>query len=89
LPGIEASARFFLSEDWQTARKISDGRRVSWVIAYDFERLARNSAALLGSALPQRPLCFVLDRTPAQAPRFLIFSSQNATAKLYRTNAER
>jgi hypothetical protein len=89
LPGIEASARFFLSEDWQTARKISDDRRVSWVIAYDFERLARNSAALLGSALPQRPLCFVLDRTPAQAPRFLIFSSQNATAKLYRTTAER
>jgi hypothetical protein len=89
LPGIEASARFFLSEDWQTARKILDGRRVSWVITYDFERLARNSAALLGSALPQRPLCFVLDRTPAQAPWFLILSVQNATAKLYRTTADR
>jgi hypothetical protein len=89
LLGIEASARFFLSEDWQTARKILDGRRVSWVIAYDFECLARNSAALLGSALPQRPLCFVLDRTPAQAPRFLILSSQNGTAKLYRTTTER
>ncbi|PYL81670.1 MAG: hypothetical protein DMF21_04420 [Verrucomicrobia bacterium] len=37
LPGIEESARFFLSEDWQTARKILDDRRVSWVIAYDFE----------------------------------------------------
>jgi hypothetical protein len=89
LPGIEASARFFLSEDWQAASKILDGHGVSWVIAYDFERLARNSAALLGSALPQRPLCFVLDRTPAQAPRFLIFSAQNATTKLYRTTAER
>jgi len=89
LPGIEESARFFLSEDWQTARKILDDRRVSWVIAYDFERLARSSAALLGSALPQRPICFVLDRTPAQAPQFLIFSAQNATSKLYRTIAER
>jgi hypothetical protein len=88
LPGIEDSARFFLSEDWQTARRILDDRRVSWVIAYDFERVARNSAALLGSALPERPLCFVLDRTPARSPRFLIFSAQNAAAKLYQTTAE-
>jgi len=85
LPGIEQSARFFLSQDWQTARKILENRRVVWVVAYDFERLARNSSAILGLPVPQDPLCFVLDRTPAQAPRFLVFSAQNRAGKLYRT----
>jgi hypothetical protein len=85
LPGIELSARFFLTQDWQTARKILEDRRVAWVIAYDFERVSQNSAAILGLASPQHPLCFVLDRTPARVPRFLVFSAQNGTGKLYRT----
>jgi len=62
-----------------------DGRSVSWVIVYDSERAAENSAEILGLAMPQRAVCFVLERTPTQVPRFLIFSVQNATAKLYRT----
>jgi hypothetical protein len=85
LPGIEESARFFLGEDWETARNILENHRVAWVIAYDFERVARNSAAILGFALPQRPLCRVLDRTPAKVPRFLAFSARNGAGKLYRT----
>jgi hypothetical protein len=85
LEGIEQSARFFLSQDWQASRKILEDRRVTWVIAYDFERLARNSSAVLGLGLPQYPLCFVLDSRPAQVPRFLIFSGQNGAGKLYRT----
>jgi len=85
LGGIEQSARFFLSQDWQTARKILENRGVAWVITYDFERVARNSSAILGLPVPQYPLCFVLDRTPAQAPRFLVFSAQNGAGKLYRT----
>jgi hypothetical protein len=84
LEGIEQSARFFLSQDWQTARKILEDRRVAWVIAYDFERLAQNSSAILGVGLPPYPLCFVLDMRPAQVPPFLIFSAQNGAGKLYR-----
>ena len=85
LPGIEQSTRFFLSQDWQTARKILEDRRVAWVVAYDFERVARNSSAVLGLPLPQDAVCFVMDRTPAQVPRFLVFSAQNGAGKLYRT----
>jgi hypothetical protein len=85
LGGIEQSARFFLSQDPQMARKILEDRGVAWVIAYDFERVARNSSAILGLGVPQYPLCFVLDRTPAQVPRFLVLSAQNGTGKLYRT----
>jgi hypothetical protein len=84
LEGIEQSARFFLSQDWQTARKILENPGVAWIIAYDFERVARNSSAILGLGVPQYPLCFVLDRTPGQVPRFLVFSAQNGAGKLYR-----
>jgi hypothetical protein len=85
LEGIEQSARFFLSQDWQPARKILENRGVAWVTAYDFDRVARNSSAILGLGVPQYPLCMVLDRTPAQVPRFLVFSAQNGACKLYRT----
>jgi hypothetical protein len=85
LNGIAASARFYLSDDWQRARKILENRRVSWVIAYDFDRLAQNSSTILALEVPQYPVCFVLDRTPDRVPSFLFFSAQNAAGKLYRT----
>ena len=78
LNGIEDSRRFFLSEDLQSAR-----------YAYDSERVAQNSAAMLNQALPLHPLCRVLDPTPAQTPRFLIFSAQTAAFKLYRVADQR
>ena len=89
LNGIADSARFFLSEDLQQAREILQKHRVAWVCAYDSDRVAQNSAAILNQALPLHPLCHVLDRTPGQAPHFLIFSAQTATFKLYRTAVER
>src|SRR5438445_10017198 len=66
LNGIEDSARFFLSEDLQEPRKILQNHRAAWVFAYDSERVAQNSAAVLNQAPPLRPLCRVLDRTPGQ-----------------------
>ena len=76
LNGIEDSARFFLSEDLQRAREILQNHRVAWVCAYDSERVGQNCAAILNQALPLHPLYRVLDRTPGQAPPFLIFSAQ-------------
>jgi hypothetical protein len=88
LEGIAESARFFLSDDWQKADQILKNHRTAWVIAYDFERVEQNSAAVLGQPLPAYPLCHVLDRAPALAPPFLIFSAQNEAGKLYRTIAQ-
>jgi hypothetical protein len=82
LDGIADSARFFLSDDWQKARQILQNHQTAWVVAYDFERVAQNSEAVLGLSAP-RPLCYVLDRTPARAPEFLVFSAQNGAFKLY------
>jgi hypothetical protein len=89
LKGIEDSAQFFLSENLQRAREILEKRHVGWVFAYDSDRVTQNSAAILNQPLPPHPLCRVLDRTPSQAPAFLIFSGQNAVCKLYRVNVER
>jgi hypothetical protein len=88
LDGIADTARFFLSDDWQTAHRILKNHHTAWVIAYDSERVAQNSQAVLNQAVPPQALCRVLDRTPSQAPPFLIFSAQNRTGKLYRVTAE-
>ena len=89
LNGIEESARFFLSEDSQKGREILEKRHVVWVLAYDSDRVAQNSAAVLNQAVPLRPLCRVLYQTPSQAPPFLIFSAQTPACKLYRVAVER
>jgi len=88
LDGIADSARFFLCDDWQKARQILENHQTAWVIAYNSERVAQNSAAILSQAAPTHPLCRVLDRTPGQMPPFLIFAAQNGTCKLYRTIAQ-
>jgi len=89
LSGIEESARFFLSENLQEARAILEKRHVAWVCAYDSERVAQNSAAILNEALPPQPLCRVLDRMPSQAPPFLVFFAQTPACKLYGVAVER
>jgi len=89
LNGIEGSARFFISEHLQEAREILQKHRVAWVFAYDWQRVAQNSAAILNERVPPNPLCRVLDRTPGQAPPFVNFSAQNPTCKLYRVAVER
>jgi hypothetical protein len=89
LEGINESARFFVSENLQEERQILGKRHVAWIFAYDSDRVAQNSAAILKEPLPQQPLCRVLYRTPSQAPPFLTFLAQTPTCKLYRVSVER
>jgi hypothetical protein len=60
---------------------------MAWVVAHDFERVTQNSEAVLNQAVPAHSLCGVLNRMPAHAPPFLIFTAQNGTFKLYRVIA--
>jgi hypothetical protein len=89
LPGIADSARFFLTTDQEQARRILEDRKVSWVVAYDADRVAQNSAAILGTPVPARPLAQILDRTPAQAPGFLLLTGQNGVDKLFQVANKR
>ncbi|MDP9185931.1 MAG: hypothetical protein M3O72_01060, partial [Verrucomicrobiota bacterium] len=84
LDGIAESARFFLATDFLSAREILRNRRVEWVLAYDWERVAQSSGDLLGATVPDHAIGRILDRTPGQAPPYLVFSGQNQTAKLFR-----
>jgi len=84
LDGIAESAQFFLSEDSEKAREILENRKIDWVLAYDADRVGQNSAVILGEPAAKHALCYILDRRPAQAPSYLIFSAQNGTAKLFR-----
>ena len=83
LEGIDETARFFLSENLQEEREILEKSHVAWVFAYDSDRVAQNSAAILNKPLPLQPLCRLLDRTPSQAPPFLVLSAQTPACKLY------
>jgi hypothetical protein len=87
LPGIEDSARFFVSQDWGTAHKLLENHNVAWVIGYDSQRAAQNSGEILGMAVPQQPVCMILDKMATTAPPFLVLSAQNGIAKLYRVIA--
>jgi hypothetical protein len=84
LEGIADSARFFLVSDLQSGRAILGNRRVDWVLAYDWERVAQNSADLLGVSVPDHAIGRILDRSAGQAPPFLVLSGQNQAAKLFR-----
>jgi hypothetical protein len=55
---------------------------VDWVLAYDWERVAQNSADLLGASI--HAIGRILDRTPGLAPPYLVLSGQNQAAKLFR-----
>jgi hypothetical protein len=83
LDGIADSARFFLADDLQKAREIVKNHKVGWVVAYDADRTAAISALIVGEPVSEHALCYILGHAPAQAPRFLVFSAQNATAKLF------
>ena len=84
LPGIEDSARFFVSQDWGMARRLLENHKVAWVIACDSQRAAQNSGEILGTAVPQQPVCMMLDKMATTAPPFLVLSAENGVAKLYR-----
>ena len=81
---IPDSARFFPTTDFLTAREILRNRRIEWVLAYDWKRVAQNSSGLVGTPVPNNSIGRILDRTPGQASPFLVLSDQNQTAKLFR-----
>ena len=84
LPGIIDSARFFMATNSVAARQILERHGVCWVLAYDADRVEKNSAELLKIGVQNQTLCRILDRRAAQTPPFLVFSAQNGTGKLFR-----
>jgi hypothetical protein len=82
-PGILASARFFSATDPAEALAICHQRRVSFVFAYDSERVAQTTGTILGTAVSPSAICYRLDRSPSQVGGFWRLIRQNSAGKLY------
>jgi hypothetical protein len=81
--GILATAKFFETQDAEEAKQIIDRHNVTWIVSYDANRMAQNSAQILGSPLPKNAFCYLLDRRASEVPPFLRLSAQTARFKLF------
>ncbi|PYK96682.1 MAG: hypothetical protein DME32_17225 [Verrucomicrobia bacterium] len=59
-------------------------QNVRWVIAYDADRVARNSAQILEHPISQNAFCYLLDHRPSEVPPFLRPVAQTGRFKLFR-----
>ncbi len=84
LPGIVASARFFLSTSPEEAAVILRQHRVKWVLSDEAGRVAPNSAAILGTPVPVNALCLRLEGGEPQVPAFLSLVGKQGSCVLYR-----
>ncbi len=84
LPGIVASARFYLSTSPEEARDILQQHRVQWVLSDESARVATNSAAILGRAVAPEAPVRKLERNSAQDLNLLEFVGKNGSCSLYR-----
>ncbi len=87
--GIVATATFYASDDPQKAREIVETRQIDFVLSYDADRVAESCSQILGQSVSEHALCYVLDRAPANSPRFLVLAAQNPTGKLFRVGNNR
>src|SRR5438552_8301525 len=84
IQGIVETANFFEAQDAEKAIQIIDRHDVTWIVSYDADRLAQNSAQILGSPVPKNAWCYLLDRRASEVPPFLRLIAQTGHFKLFR-----
>jgi hypothetical protein len=82
--GIVETARVFATQNAEEAKQLIDRNNVNWILAYDADRVALNSARILGNPVPQNALCYLLDRRASKVPPFLRLIAQTGHFKLFR-----
>ena len=85
IKGIVETAKFFATQKAEEAAQLSREVTATWIIAYDADRVAQNSAQILGRPVSNSALCYLLDRRPSQAPPFLRLVRQTAHFKIFQT----
>src|SRR5438552_12487495 len=83
--GIVETARFFETQDAEVTKQILDRQNVRWIVSYDADRVAQNSAQIVGNPVLQNALCYRLDRRASEVPPFLRLIAQTGHFKLFRT----
>ena len=87
LPGTADTARFFLSEDDETAESLLRRRMVRYVVSDDPARVIPTSAQLLGMSAPERPFIVRLARG-RDIPGFLEPVFANRFFRVYKVRDE-
>jgi hypothetical protein len=84
IEGIVETAKFFETTIAEEEMQIIDRHSVDWIVSYDADRMAQNSAQILGCATPKNAFCYLLDRRPSETPTFLRLIAQTGHFKLFR-----
>ena len=84
IQGIVEIAKFFEAQDAEEAMQVIDRHSVIWIVSYDADRVAQNSAQILGTPVPKNAFCYLLDRRPSEVPPFLRIITQTGHFKLFR-----
>jgi len=85
IEGVVESAKLFGTLNAEEVAQILKRHKVTWVISYDADRVARNSAQILKHPISPNAFCFLLDRRPSEVPPFLQLVAQTGRFKLFRT----
>jgi MFS family permease len=84
IAGVVESAKVFGTQTAEEVAQVLKRDDVNLVIAYDGDRLARNSELILGYPISPNAFCYLLDRRPSQLPPFLRLIAQTGRFKLFR-----
>ena len=84
IEGIVETAKFFETQNAKEAIQMIGKQNVRCIVVYDADRVAQNSALILGHALPPNAFCYLLDRRPSEVPPFLRLIIQTGRFKLFR-----
>ena len=85
IEGVVESAKSFGTENAEEVSQIVKLHYVTYIIAYDADRVARNSAQVLKRPISPDAFCFLLDRRPSEVPPFLRLIAQTGRFKIFRT----
>jgi len=83
--GIVEIAKLFETQNAEVAKQILDRHNVNCILSYDADRVAQNTAQILGNPVPQNAFCYLLDRRASEVSPFLRLIAQTGRFKLFRT----
>ena len=78
------SAKCFGTSNAEEVAQILKRHNVSFVIVYDADRVAQNSAQILECPISPNAFCYLLDRRSSEVPPFLRLIAETGRFKLFR-----
>jgi len=84
IEGVVESAKCFGTANAKEVAQILKRHNVRFVVVYDADRVARNSAQILDCPISSNAFCYLLDRRPSEVPPFLKLIAETGRFKLFR-----